>query len=213
VPVIGRWLLLFSLVATASLSGHAQGVSVSLPSHPKGAPDVEKSCRNFVQQFYDWYVKRPESSRALNYRSSAFSPELSRRLKEDDEAQAKVPGVIVGMDFDPFLSGQDPGDHYVVSRIKLKGEYTCWAEVNLAWSKNPSVAAELVNNAGPWHFANFYYPSGENSDFAASVSGGGLLTMLKELHEDRQKAAKKKSHTSPKPRPKTGVPSSKHPKP
>jgi hypothetical protein len=216
--VIGRCFLLLSFVASVSLSGYAQDASVSPANHPKDAPDIQKSCRNFVQSFYDWYVKRPESSRALKYRSSAFSPELFRRLKEDDEAQAKVPGDIVGMDFDPFLNGQDPGDHYVVGLIKVKGEDTCWVEIHRAWSssmksKEPYVAAGLVNSVGRWHFVNFYYPSGENSDFSASVSDGGLLTILKKLREDRQKAAKKPSNSEPKPGPQNNAPPSKHPKP
>ena len=59
---------------------------------------------------------------------------------------------IAGLDFDPLLNSQDPGDHYVVGRIKLKGEDTCWAELHIGSSgkksKDPYVAAELVNNVG-----------------------------------------------------------------
>jgi hypothetical protein len=185
----GRWILLLSLVTR-----------LSLPSQAQDAREIQKSCRNFVQQFYDWYVKRPEFPRALKYRRSAFSPELSRRLTEDNEAQAKTPGYIVGLDFDPFLNGQDPGEHYVVGRIKLTGEQTCWAEIHKGssdkMSKATYVAAELVSNVGRWHFVNFYY-SLPNSDFSASVAHGGLLALLKDLRQDRRKAAKTPSNSEP----------------
>jgi hypothetical protein len=111
VQAIGLWILLLSVVTGFSLRGQTQD-----------SQDTQKSCRNFVQQFYDWYVKRPELPPALKYRPSAFSPELLRRLKEDGEAQARVRDEIVGLDFDPILYSQDPGGHYVVSRIKLKAK-------------------------------------------------------------------------------------------
>lgn len=215
VQVIGRWILLLSLVPAVSLNGQAQDASVSLPGHARDAQEIQKSCRNFVQSFYDWYVKRAEFPRALKYRPSAFSPELFRRLREDHEAQVKAPGDIAGLDFDPFLNSQDPGDDYVVGRIKLKDKNTCWAEIHTGssdkMSKETYVAAELVSNVGRWQFVNFQY-SNPNSDFSASVSSGGLLGLLKDLREDRKKAAKAPSSPEPTP-PQTKVPSEKHPKP
>lgn len=202
--VIGRWILVVSIVTGSSLPSQAQAVQY-----------IRNSCRNFVQQFYDWYVKRPEYPRALMYRPSAFSPELSQRLREDHEAQAKAQGDITGLDFDPFLNSQDPAEHYVVAQIKLTGEHACWAEIHRGspdkMSKATYVAAELVSNVGRWHFVNFYY-SVPNSDFSASVSHGGLLGLLKKLRQDRQKAAKPqliRERTSPQ----TKVTPGKDPKP
>ena len=64
----------------------------SLAQETKTSPqDLERSCRNFVQRFYDWYVpkalgeiesKEPASDLALKYKSSAFSSELARALGE-----------------------------------------------------------------------------------------------------------------------------------
>jgi hypothetical protein len=205
VQVIGRWILLLSVVT-----------GFSLPSQAQDAEEIQKSCRNFVQSFYDWYVKRPEFPRALKYRPSAFSPELSRRLREDHEAQVKAPGDIAGLDFDPFLNGQDPGEHYVVGRIELKGKKTCWAEIHRGsadeMSKQTYVGAELVSNVGRWQFINFYYPlANSDADFSASVSHGGLLALLKDMRKDRQKAANAPSN-EPAP-PQTNAPPEKHPKP
>jgi hypothetical protein len=187
----------------------------SLPVQASDAQDTQKSCANFVQSFYDWYITHPDSSRALKERPSAFSPELSRRLKEDHEAQAKAPGDIAGLDFDPFLNSQDPGDPYSVGRIKINDENTCWAEVHIGsankMSRDAIVAAELANNAGRWQFVNFHYSSA-NSDFSASVSSGGLLGLLKDLREARRKDAKAQSSATPTPQPNSRVPASKpHP--
>ncbi len=59
---------------------------------------------------------------------SAFDAELFRLLKEDAEAQDKVPGEIVGLDFDPILNSQDPSKRYVVGAITRKRD-SYWAEV------------------------------------------------------------------------------------
>lgn len=206
----------FGLVLTAWLSGQTQDTGATLLRQAQDAQDIQKSCHTFVQSFYDWYAQRPGLPRALRYRPLAFSPEIYRALKEDEEAQAKAPGEIVGLDFDPFLNSQDPIEHYVVGRIRLKGDDSCWAEVHAglagAKSKESYVAAELANSDGRWHFVNFQYSSA-NSDFSASVSTGGLLTLLKELREAREKAAKAPSGAQSSPKPQNSVPAPKRPKP
>ncbi len=75
------------------------------------------NARNFVKNFYDWYVplynnfdsrqaKNDENSppmRVAIYRhASLFSPALLKALREDDNAQRRAK-EIVGIDFDPFL--------------------------------------------------------------------------------------------------------------
>jgi hypothetical protein len=175
---------------------------------------IEPSCRNFVQSFYDWYIKQLDSSGgSLKDRPSVFSPELYRALMDDMEAQAKA-DEIVGLDWDPILSGNGRpfGDHYVVGRITIKSEAVCWAEMHDTPSgkKNdePVVAAELLNKDGQWRFVNFYYvfPKG---DLSISVSHGGLLTILKNLREARQKAAKTPPVAKPAPQSNNSGPTSK----
>lgn len=175
---------------------------------------IETSCRNFVQSFYDSYIKQLDSSNDfLKNRPSTFSPELYRALMDDIEAQAKA-DEIVGLDWDPILSGNGRpfGDHYVVGRITIKSAAVCWAEMHDTPSgkKNdePVVAAELVNKDGQWRFVNFYYVF-PKSDFSTSVSHGGLLAILQDLREARQKAGKTPSAAKPAPQSNNSGPTSK----
>jgi hypothetical protein len=109
-PILVSWILLLFHLTCFSLVGQSQD-----------AQDMQKSCGTFVQSFYDRYVKQPDSSRALKYRPSAFSPELSRALKEDDEAQAKEPGYIVGLDWDPTHRAAVRKLHPLVHASQLGG--------------------------------------------------------------------------------------------
>ena len=144
-----------------------------------------------MQQFYDWYVPqtlRKTSERPFNsttkYKSSFFSPELLRALREDSDAQAKVSDDIVGIDFDPFLSSQDPCQHNVVGNITQQ-EDSYLAEVSAVCSgkkrRNPDVVPELIFKDGQWIFVNFHYPSEKQQE------NSNLLAVLKTLREDRGK--------------------------
>ncbi|MGA2502201.1 MAG: hypothetical protein ABSH20_31040 [Tepidisphaeraceae bacterium] len=148
------------------------------------------SARDFAQKFYSWYVPIALNEHAgpawdfvLKQRSSSFSPELLRALREDSAAQAKSPGEIVGLDFDPFLDSQDPEDRYEVGKVTRKGD-SYWVEVFGVRSgkrmEPAAVLAELVRKNGHWTFVNFHYPDPNGSD---------LLSTLKLLREDRQKPA------------------------
>jgi hypothetical protein len=168
-------------------------VSRPLQAQTKGGQDVSGSLRGFVQNFYDWYLpmamkNTPVSpwDRALQSKSSIFDPQLAQALREDSAAEAKNAknggDHYVGLDVDPFLCSQDPGDRYEVGRISQKGE-TYWVEIYSVWSgkkgEKPAVVAELRQKDGSWLFVNFH----------AGV-GGDLLTDLKLLREDRRKASK-----------------------
>jgi hypothetical protein len=200
---IVQWILILSLAASSAATARAQE-----------GPDVEKSCRSFVQSFYDWYMKQPRFTRVLKYRASALSPELFRRLEEDYQAQAKSPADVVGLDFDPILNTQDPDQHYLVGRIKVTGGKNCWAEIHGGApgkeSKEAYVAAELAIDGGRWRFVNFEYAT-KDSNFSASVASGGLLGLLKELRETRRKAEKTQPGAAPTPQ--NTVPSPKPPNP
>ena len=117
---------------------------------------------------------------AIAYLSSDFSPQLVQELREDSAAQANVEGVIAGLDFDPFLGSQDPGERYEVGTIAQKGS-SQWADIHGVWaaqrSSSTDVVAELVLQDGHWTFVNFHYPD-----------GSALLTVLKLLREGRQKS-------------------------
>ena len=123
----------------------------------------------------------PASDTAIKAKGTYFSPKLKRKLREDSEAQAKADGEIVGIDFDPFLGGQDPGKHYSVGKVVPRGA-SYLVEVYRVVSGKPeqklSVTAEVTGKNGQWYFVNFLYPNGHN-----------LLDVLKALKDDRAKPA------------------------
>ena len=171
--------LIFTLTMTVSCTGH-DGRSSS-------APAETKVVRDFVQDFYNWYVPaatnigsgRP-ADLALQNRPSAFDPALARRLKEDSDAQAKVPDDIVGLDFDPFLAAQDPCERYEVMNAEAKAQHYLVAVRGVGGCEKHDAAdviAEVASVNGAWVFVNFHYPGERQSD---------LLTVLKRLRDDRR---------------------------
>ncbi len=129
------------------------------------------SCRRFAQEFYGWYVPltqkrldRPASTVAIGRKPALFAPALLQALKADAEAQEHANGDIVGLDFDPFVSSQDPADRYAVRKVAVQGD-KCSVEVwanpsrgNYAKSAKPNVVAKLSKHEGKWQFDNFRYP-------------------------------------------------------
>jgi hypothetical protein len=143
--------------------------------------------QDFVQEFYSWYVPVAHNSRsgrssdlALKTRPSAFDPSLARQLKEDSDAQEKVQGDIVGLDFDPFLGAQDPCERYEVVNVDKKEEnYLVGVRGAGGCEKHDEVdvIAEVASRNGALSFVNFHYPHLDKSD---------LLTILKKLRDDRR---------------------------
>lgn len=145
-----------------------------------------RSCRQFTQQFYDWYVpftrkglSGPAWDLVLQRRANSLSPQLYEALKNDSASQAK--GELVGLDYDPFLNTQEPAVHYETGAISwVNGK--CTVEV---WrsSKNetaeksdkPALVAELEQHNQRWRFTDFIYPT-ENTD---------LLKQLEQLKKAR----------------------------
>src|SRR5689334_3431933 len=97
--------------------------------HPKAEV---ASVRRFVQRFYDWYTPKvlheniDAEHLALVKKAQEFPPTIRKALLEDWQAQhdwtAKGEDGIVGIDWDPFLSGQDPANKYWVRNIDRKGK-------------------------------------------------------------------------------------------
>lgn len=172
------WSLCFLLV-TSSLP-HAQ---------EKSPQDIQSSCRNFVQGFYNWYVEmlRKETPKGdpLDLKRDAFDPELRQQLKQYNAASRDEIGLL---DFDPFVTGQDfsPAG-YVAGEVKRKNR-RYWVNVYclggcLGDGTNKKVLVvvpELMYQGGHWRFMNFHYifPDG---------SKGDLLSIL---NEDRKKDPK-----------------------
>jgi hypothetical protein len=149
----------------------------SLAAQAEGSKAVPKSPREFVQEFYKWYVPKALNSKvtrawdaALKYKSAAFSHELAQLLREDSAAQAKCEELI-GIDFDPFLNTQDPANGYEVGEIKQNDKHyraDIYSVESGKRNEKSRVSADIVENGGHWVFVNFFY-----SD------GGDLLKILK----------------------------------
>lgn len=170
-----------SLAILAMISSQAAGQSPAQPT--------ESSCRTFAQQFYDWYVpltkkktEQPASDLALQRKAEVFVSDLLKALKIDSEASAHAKGDIVGLDFDPFLGGQDPAGRYEARRVTLQGSkcsVEVWGVLSRGTAKiaKPDVIADLTLDHGNWQFSNFRYPD-VNAD---------LVSVLRQLREERQK--------------------------
>jgi len=141
----------------------------SLGAQAKGSQEVSISPREFVEEFYKWYVPQALSDNAtaawniaLKYKRAAFSPELAQLLREDSAAQARCE-ELVGLDFDPFLNSQDPAERYEVGGITLRGQHyraDIYSVQSGKRSEKPSVSAELAKGDGHWIFVNFFYADG-----------------------------------------------------
>jgi hypothetical protein len=154
----------------------------------------EKSCLQFTQDFYSWYVKlvfksfddkkaRDVVLTALTYNGRHFSHELTLELRQAKAEEAASRDVI--LDGDPFLNSQDPAERYVVRKVTEKnGRY--FADVYGIWpvppaelGKGPQVVAELIFKDGRWIFVNFQYPhTGPGAD--------DLLNLLNNQHPGTQ---------------------------
>lgn len=160
--------------------------AASTETKKQGEP---QSCKAFVQSFYSWYTplanrtnpSGPASDLALKYKKSAFSENLYQALKADSEAQARSQ-EIVGIDFDPFLSSQDPDPRYEVRAVK-QAVNRCSAQVFGVGTGEvrvqPDVIAELAYANGRWTIVNFQYPSLKTD----------LLQVLKQLAQNRKASA------------------------
>ncbi len=164
---------------------------------PQGGTE---SCRKFVQEFYNWYLKMLNSRSNLSstdlilkYRKGSFDPELVRQLKQDEDAASKNKEEVVGLDFDPIINAQDVAYSYKVGKVTRKGG-NYWVEVYGDWgkvdgvpekkTKEPDVVPELAFRNGEWVFVDFHYPGAKNPQDES------LLKMLKYLREERRKGRK-----------------------
>jgi hypothetical protein len=147
--------------------------------------DIPQSLRDFISSFYSWYVpianrhnKVPAGSIAIRQRPQVFSQELYKALRKDYEAQEKVKGEIVGIDWDPFLNSQDPEDKYEVGPITRKGKVYLASKYGVRDGKRhpqPNVIVEVDQKNGKWVFVNFINPE-----------GGDLLKSLALLKQERE---------------------------
>jgi hypothetical protein len=175
----------------------ATAIVVHRKGHPAIVTDVkdltnrgsvsqnEASCRAFVQQFYNWYVKATQNDgyeAALRSKRSSFSGILLAALRRDLAAAKKNQNEIVGLDFDPILNTQDPAERYVAGKT-TKNRSVYRVEVVAKYSGGdgkPAVIPQLEHRGDRWVFTNFYYPG------SGSVKSDNLLNILKDLEASRK---------------------------
>jgi hypothetical protein len=195
ISTLSAGLLLLTVSPALSPRAAAQGAGASAQASPRkgekpveSPEQVEKSCRAFVQDFYDGYLRelKKESTPpdlTLKYRPAALARDLLRQLREDHAAQAKNRDEIVGLDFDPYLNAQDIADRYVLGAVRRQGT-TYRVEVFGVWegrkSAKPDVEPELAYQGGRWTFVNFHYGRGQAS------GSDNLLSILRQLRKERQ---------------------------
>ncbi len=79
-------------------------------------------------------MNEPTFDVALQKKADVFNLDLLQALKADSEASAHAKDDIVGIDFDPFIGGQDPADHYQARNATLRNN-KCSVEV---WRVSPA---------------------------------------------------------------------------
>ncbi|MEI9893091.1 MAG: DUF3828 domain-containing protein [Chthoniobacter sp.] len=146
---------------------------------------ADDSPRQFVQDFYAWYIPMSAHTRsedasniALKKKSSFFSAELLKALQEDALAASKSPGEIVGLDWDPFLNSQEQIERCVIGNITPKNgafRVDVYDILGGKKDKKPNIIAEVKQENGHWIFVNFWNPD-----------GGNLLSELRELSKSRR---------------------------
>jgi hypothetical protein len=146
--------------------------SGSLSAQPKNPRDAQRSCREFVQRFYDRFRTRTPSKADKRVSDrQALSRQLRRLLEGNDAAEAKFAGDgLVGLDFDYLTGSQDLAERFLVGKIIPK-ERSFWVEVYDIWggkkSMKPSVVPEVMFRNGRWIFVNFRYGTEKNNDLVS----------------------------------------------
>ena len=114
----------------------------------------------FVQRFYNSYIKReaPHWGRTVQMRRGLFEPSLSAALQAEAAAQAKTPGKMAGLAFDPFLGSQHPGKAFAVRGAIDMADGSRVEVHDLAFPGKPMVQVEVVPRGGSWVIDNIRYP-------------------------------------------------------
>lgn len=154
--------------AASNTDRQPSSISSSPSASPRTSTGEQRSCREFVQGFYDWYWNRfadkaddlsfdygklPNVETVLERRPSVLNPKLYSLLAHEEE-QMKITHEIGNLDFDPFWGNQDAHGRYLVDRVTVIGG-RCRARIKQGNQGYES--AELETAGSAWVFANIYY--------------------------------------------------------
>jgi hypothetical protein len=176
------------------------GISGARCAGATNARDMDESCRNFVEQFYNYYEPF-EPGHPLDFTSlgdavekKQVDPELAEQLRVVLDVQAKSGQML--LDFDPIINDRDAADKYVAGSVTRKGEHYLVEVYGVSDDgrkhDNPDVIAELVFQTGEWTFVNFHYPNR-----ADSAGNENLLSLLKRIRKSLGKENHSQSSGSP----------------
>ena len=174
-------------IAICSASVIALQASVAQPATERSIPEEP---RVFVQRFLATYVRwlnrdigRLERMRGLRSGSPFVDLRLLEELEADFAAQASDrSGSIVGIDWEPFVGGQDPCERYEVGSIRVK-ESARLVDVhpacNARRSDEASATLELHQVNHTWRIVDVWYSA-----------DGSLSEHLRRLQAERRSAAR-----------------------
>jgi hypothetical protein len=142
-----------------------------------------RAAHDFVQGFYDWYtpigtsmrVREPAMNIAVRKRSSSIDSTLLRLLRIDVAHQNDSPGYITGIDYDPFLSSNDPCERYNAGSVTVRSNHY---RVNVVGECNPeypkSFIAVVRKDGKRWLLENVEDGKGNNAVAALQASQSNL---------------------------------------
>lgn len=156
-----------------------------------------RSCRRFVQSFYDWYETPVRSANSqsdhdlydddvLTLKPDVLDKGLYVLLKADRDCIKRSKGIC-NLDFDPFYNSQDPSEKYLVKEVHLSGN-RCTAqmmEINHGeLQKAVRVQPVLEWQGGHWVFVNFDYFYPDDPEIKPFDLRSYLTTEVKEFKSD-----------------------------
>lgn len=179
----GRIALLFIVVNVSggqTALGQAASASSEVASQVKAKPQDdgkltlnadERSCKKFVQDFYDLYWNRfadkvfdpnfaPPSLDIFKLNPPVVSQELNRLMtayewRVDHEKPGPGAGGSILEYWDPVINGQGEPSKYVVTNVRLL-DNRCLATVA---NSESTVQPELKRIGTRWLIINFHYPN------------------------------------------------------
>lgn len=180
------------VLSTECLAFAAQAAApAAAPAHGTAQDVQAQSAQVFVQGFYDWYtgaVQKDDNhadDEALAGKRWPMGAAIVAALKADEDAQAKSPDDIVGIDFDPYLNAQDTCFPYKTGKVTQAGGLyrveVFDSNCDDPHPERPTVIAVVQRRGASWEFVNFIYPGD------AGQAGSDLLSVLKALKDDREK--------------------------
>jgi hypothetical protein len=134
-------------------------------THASAAQDSSSAAGQFVQSFYDWYTpialgesRVPRWWRVQSKASLYLDPALATALRSDSIARLASPETQTRetLDFDPFLSSQDPCGPNEVSGVRRDGG-VFRATVLKCRAPGVEIVVEVRVVNGRWRISNVVY--------------------------------------------------------